>query len=214
MKKTTTRSKWAKFMITPAEFFVFGLAGFVIWVAKVQDGKMEDNGYSENHFPPKYRTPAPYLATAAYFPSYSFGTTSARSDAEDASFVDLSNTDLNPNGLAPESVITAQKALFMRNYDALIHLQANNLKDEDRTIMMRDGCITYDFIEESFQLVSNKSVDQMVINEVLANPVMSGHIFKAIHERFGVPQAESKMFAKNPLMMLSDWALFVAQSQR
>jgi hypothetical protein len=54
----------------------------------------------------------------------------------------------------------------------------------------------------------------MVISDVLGNPIMANHIFKAIQERFGVPVKESEMFAKNPLMMLSDWGLFVAQAQR
>jgi hypothetical protein len=212
MKKTTTSSKWAKWMLTPAEFFVFGLAGFVIWVAKVQDRKMAENGYSYVHAPRTKKGKHPQTASIAFFPNLESNNFNPSDDSE--SLPPLDNLESPESNNSTHNTISAQKALFMRNYDALIHLQANNLKEEDRAIMMRDGCITYDFLEDCFQAASKKPVELMVIGDVLKNPVMAGYIFQAIEERFGVPPAESKMFAKNPLMMLSDWALFVEQQAR
>jgi hypothetical protein len=212
MKKNTMRPKWAKWLLTPAEFFVFGLAGFVIYVAKVQDERMGESGYSEARPQKSVKTKRPNYASTSYFPTLVNTTFEPQED------VDLlpSLESLNPHlaDTQKHQAISAQKGLFMRNFDALIHLQANNLSKEDHAIMMRDGCITYDFIEECFQSASKKPVEQMIISEVLNNPIMANHIFKAIQERFGVPVKESEMFAKNPLMMLSDWGLFVAQAQR
>jgi hypothetical protein len=212
MKKNTTRPKWAKWLLTPAEFFVFGLAGFVIYVAKVQDEKMGEGGYSEARPRRNVKAKQPNYASTSYFP------TLVNTTFEPQEYADLepSLESLNPRlEDTPEyPSVSAQKGLFMRNFDALIHLQANNLSKEDHAIMMRDGCITYDFIEECFQSASKKPVEQMIISDVLSNPIMANHIFKAIQERFGVPVKESELFARNPLMMLSDWGLFVAQAQR
>jgi hypothetical protein len=212
MKKNTKSPKWAQWLLTPAEFFVFGLAGFVIYVAKVQDEKMGNSGYSEARLPRTVKAKRPNYASTAYFPTLVNTTYDPQEDGE----VLPSLESLNPylENTQQKEAISAQKGLFMRNFDALVHLQANNLSKEDHAIMMRDGCITYDFIEECFQSASKKPVEQMIISDVLGNPIMANHIFKAIQERFGVPVKESEMFAKNPLMMLSDWGLFVAQAQR
>jgi hypothetical protein len=212
MKKTTTSPKWANWMLTPAEFFVFGLAGFVIWVAKVQDRKMAENGYYSVRSHKPNKTQHPQTAAIAFFPTLGSNNFDASDDSESLPVLEIS--DLETSNTSSPNAISAQKALFKRNYDALIHFQANNLKVEDRHIMMRDGCITYDYLEACFQAASKRPVELMVISDVLANPIMADYIFKAIKERFGVPTAESKMFAQNPLMMLSDWAMFVAQAQR
>jgi hypothetical protein len=212
MKKNTKSPKWALWLLTPAEFFVFSLAGFVIYVAKVQDEKMGNSGYSEARLPRTVKAKRPNYASTSYYP------TLVNTDFDPQEDADLlpSLESLNPHleDTHEHQAISAQKGLFMRNFDALVHLQANNLSKEDHAIMMRDGCITYDFIEECFQSASKKPVGMMVISDVLDNPIMANHIFKAIQERFGVPVKESEMFAKNPLMMLSDWGLFVAQAQR
>lgn len=213
-----TESKFTSwFFLTPAETFVFMMAGFVVWVAKAQDRAMEKAGYTLHQTKPKREV----SAASVYIPSLGYRKEQPVMVQREIPLGDA-YSDVEVPALPPEpeeapvieEVSTEERVFYRRYAESLRLTQSRKLTEDEMNAMLKNAAVSFSFVEDIFQSASRRPRNEIVLSEVLRNAVLRQQVFGAIEQRFGIPARESAIFSKSHGLRLSDWAMFVEQQQR